>query len=516
MNNKKLKVIVFITMAAVVCLATSALAKASSYKLWSVSTLTKVLQDQTRPSNASDKVTLYSAKGESESGQVVISAGSEPLKDVHVSLDALTGPAGAITQIELCKVVYINLPNLKQIVPDALPPATPFDVAANTNQPIWITLIIPRNARPGIYSGELVVKPSNAAQKRIPISLKVWDFTMPIGPSHKTAFGISRTLLPRQHGVLKGGAASERLYAKYYNFLMERWISAYWLPPAVTSREAERYIKDPRITGFLIPYSDNVEEMRKSIDSLRSRGLMDKAYFYPADEPYTEPHYNRLVEVCQKIHSIDPKLRITIPYYRDPSFDTGGKTLHELADGMINIWCPNIWYFNENKERLFAKLEKGEEFWWYVCCDPAPPYPNYFLNLDGPSHRVLPWMGWKYRSQGLLYWNTTWWDEDEKGTEDPWTDMATVKGINKNMYGDGSLLYPGKKVGVDGPVSSIRLELLREGLQDYEYLAMLAKKIGRCATEKFVSKLVTDPMNFNRNVDDWVTVRVAIGEELSK
>ncbi|HNW07956.1 MAG: DUF4091 domain-containing protein [Verrucomicrobia bacterium] len=510
------KALVFLAGAAVIGLAPSALARKPSYQLWAVSPLTKVLQDQARPTNAWDRIALYAAKGESEAGQVVISAGSEPLKDVRVSLEPLTGPGGAITQIELSKVVYINLPNLKKIVPDALPPATPFEVAAHSNQPIWITLIIPRDTRPGVYSGKLVVKPANAAKQRIPIRLKVWNFTLPETPSHKTAFGISRNLLPRQHGVLKGSEAAEQLYARYYNFLLDRWISAYWLPPAVTAPEAERYIRDPRVTGFLIPYNDDVEEMRKSVQSLRRRGLLDKAYFYPVDEPYTEPHYKRLVEVCTKIHSIDPKLRITIPYYRDPSFDTGGKTLHELADGLINIWCPNIWYFNENKERLFAKLAKGEEFWWYVCCDPAPPYPNYFLNLDGPSHRVLPWMGWKYRCQGLLYWNTTWWDEGKNGTEDPWTDMATVKGINKNMYGDGSLLYPGKKVGVDGPVSSIRLELLREGLQDYEYLVKLEQKIGRAATEKFVSQLVTNPMDFNHNVDDWVRVRVAIGEELGK
>lgn len=516
MNIRKLGVISLIAMVAALCFGGSVLAQAASYKLWSVSTLTKVLRDRPIPRDAANRISLYAAKGESESAQVVISAGSEPLKNVQVSLDALTGPGGAIAQIELSKVVYIDLPNLKMVMPDALPPATPFEVAANSNQPVWITLIVPRNALPGNYSGEVVVKPSNAAERRFPIRLTVWNFSMPQGPSHKTAFGISRNLLPLQHGIMRGGAASERLYAKYYNFLLDRWISAYWLPPAVTSPQAERYIKDPRVTGFLIPYSDDVEEMRKSIDSLRSRDLMDKAYFYPVDEPYTEPHYKRMVEVCNKIHSIDPKLRIVIPYYRDPSFDTSGKTLHELADGHINIWCPNVWYFNEHQERLNAKIEKGEEFWWYVCCDPAAPYPNYFLNFDGPSHRVLPWMGWKYRSEGLLYWNTTWWNDDENGTADPWVDMATVKGINKNHYGDGSLLYPGKKVGIDGPVSSIRLELLREGLQDYEYLAMLEKKIGRSQTEKFVSKLVTTPNDFNRNVHDWEKVRIAIGEELSR
>jgi hypothetical protein len=51
--------------------------------------------------------------------------------------------------------------------------------------------------------------------------------------------------------------------------------------------------------------------------------------------------------------------------------------------------------------------------------------------------------------------------------------------------GDGFLAYPGKPIGVDGPVSTIRLEQVRQGLQDYEALVLLseltakAKQAGR-------------------------------------
>jgi hypothetical protein len=53
--------------------------------------------------------------------------------------------------------------------------------------------------------------------------------------------------------------------------------------------------------------------------------------------------------------------------------------------------------------------------------------------------------------------------------------------------GDGFLTYPGKPVGVDGPASTIRLEQIRQGLEDYEALALLselaakAKHAGRSA-----------------------------------
>ena len=39
--------------------------------------------------------------------------------------------------------------------------------------------------------------------------------------------------------------------------------------------------------------------------------------------------------------------------------------------------------------------------------------------------------------------------------------------------GNGLLVYPGE----EGPVPSIRLELLRDGMEDYEYLALLARAV---------------------------------------
>lgn len=485
------------------------MASSPAYQLWSVNSMSKILLDQAKPKDASDGIILYAARGERESAQSIITAGSEPLKNVQVTLDALTGPSGALTQIELCKVAYVELPNLKKIAPDPLPPATLFDVPANTNQPIWITISVPRDANPGEYSGYIVVKPDNAAEKRMPVKLKVWNFALPAGPSHKTAFGLNKEWIARQHGVADDSAAAIRLHAKYYDFMVDRWISPYWLPVVATSEQAARYINDPRVTTYIIPDA-------KSVGSLRERGLLDKGYFYPVDEPITESDYKNLIDACISIHSVDPKLRIVAPYFVDPDYDTGGKTIHELADGHLNIWCPNLEYFNNNRQRLYAKLSQGEEFWWYVCCGPGAPYPNYFLDMDGPSHRVLPSMGWAYKCQGLLYWSATYWCCSERGTSDPWTDMATVKNINKDLYGDGSLLYPGKKVGVDGPVSSIRLELLREGLEDHEYLVMLEKKRGRPAVEKLVARLITAPNDFNRDVNEWEKVRLLIGEELSR
>ena len=75
---------------------------------------------------------------------------------------------------------------------------------------------------------------------------------------------------------------------------------------------------------------------------------------------------------------------------------------------------------------------------------------------------------------------------EKKFVADPWYDMDT---LGTGYYGDGSLLYPGKKVGIDGPVGSIRLEALRDGIEDFDYLTLADQKLGPAATKSFVARI---------------------------
>ena len=82
------------------------------------------------------------------------------------------------------------------------------------------------------------------------------------------------------------------------------------------------------------------------------------------------------------------------------------------------------------------------------------------------AYRVLPWMCWKYGMKGLLYWSVNYW------TTNPYQDPMNTKW---QQNGNGSLYYPGP----NGPVPSLRLEVLRDGMEDYEYLARLAEVVAQ-------------------------------------
>jgi hypothetical protein len=279
----------------------------------------------------------------------------------------------------------------------------------------------------------------------------------------------------------------------------------------VESAEAARYLNDPRVTAFCIPYVDDEAALRKLAAYLREKGWLKKAYLYVLDEPITQEHYDLLRARAARVHAADPELKVVVPYFREPAFAAEGGA-HGALTGVCDIWCPKVSFFREDV--LAARQQLGEEVWWYVCWEPGAPYANLYVDMAGVDHRALFWQQAHYRVQGFLYWGATHWNP-QAGTADPWTDMATVKDLSPTVYGDGSLLYPGAKVGYAGPVASIRLKLIRAGLEDVEYLRLLEEREGWGAVRAVTGRVVQGLDAYSRDVSLLLAQREAVGQRLS-
>lgn len=482
---------------------------ASGPVVWTAPATLKVFRD-TPPGN-DRSLALQAARNEYECGQVVIRAGEDALRGVRVTVTPLRGPGGRVIpagNIECRLVGYVLVRHQNRYWPDPLPPLRPFDVSPGENQPVWVTVRVPKNAPAGRYSGRITLQPKGQRPSRVPVSLQVWDFAVPDKPSCETAFGIWDTYVYPHEGVQPGTPEAQAMLRRYYWFLVEHRISPLSIPVDVLSDEAAQFLDDPRVTSFVLPYSDDVNEMRRRVERAREKGWLPKAYFYPWDEPVNEEQYSQLKTRVEKIRSVWPEARIVSPFFRSPSFSR--ETAYEALDGLINIWCAVSAYYDPAKQAI--KKLRGGWSWWYVCCGPGEPYANFHLTMDAMDHRILQWQQKRYGCDGLLYWATTYWNPSS--TPDPWEDMATVKDINKNLYGDGSLLYPGKKVGHNGPVSSLRLELIREGFEDYEYLCLLERVAGRQAAEAAINELVTDMTHFSKDPVKLAQVRASVAEAI--
>jgi hypothetical protein len=392
----------------------------------------------------------------------------------------------------------------------------PFDLEPNLAQPVWISVRVPCEAAPGSYRGIVSVR---AAGKTLefPLSLRVWDFALPVTPSCVTAFGTGRNWIARAHGIKAQSAEMDELYRKYYEMLLDHKISAYAIPADVMSDEAAQYLDDPRMTSFRLPYPADDEALKALVTRVIERGWFSKGYFYPLDEPVNKDAYDRLAAMCDRLREAEPRYRIVTPFHTNPNFGEG-LTPFDLMLGKVSIWCANTGYFDAEptaRARLAARKNVGEGLWWYVCCGPGAPYNNFFVDMPGMSHRVLFWQQKREGVDGLLYWNTTYWNPD-RGCDDPWETMMTVKNINPALRGDGSLLYPGKRVGVDGPVSSQRLEIIRDGIEDFEYLTLAEQWLGRDVTGEYVARICTSLRQWEHDPAKLEQVRRELGDALEK
>lgn len=127
----------------------------------------------------------------------------------------------------------------------------------------------------------------------------------------------------------------------------------------------------------------------------------------------------------------------------------------------------------EVEEAHDEQLNLHQRVWWVPSPIDLPPHINPVVtDRPGVESRVLPWLGWLDRVDGIYYPQSTDWDPD------PWTYPFS----NDLNNGNGFLFYPPKNdllgfnpciPSSNRLVPSIRLELLREGLEDYAYLQLL-------------------------------------------
>jgi len=214
--------------------------------------------------------------------------------------------------------------------------------------------------------------------------------------------------------------------------------------------------------------------LRRTQAHLDARGWTDLAYVYVIDEPSAK-FFPQVREAFQIVRTAAPRLKTLLTFgYGATRPWRPGRTDVEAAyaalTDVVDIFVPHIdcadWRVLER-----VRGRDNNEIWEYVCISAQHPYPNIWaVDYPGVEHRVVYWQLYRYGFQGFLYWNMTYWKKN------PWTDPMTYPGGN----GDGSLLYPGK----NGPVDSIRLEITRDGIEDYDMLHLLERAAKQCRDEQ--------------------------------
>ena len=140
---------------------------------------------------------------------------------------------------------------------------------------------------------------------------------------------------------------------------------------------------------------------------------------------------------------------------------------YEKGDG-VTLWVIHCHKVENSAARNVIKQRQalGEQFWWYTCVRTSP-VPSFYLEAVTMNIRLQSWQQYEHGVEGMLYWDVVHWEELPDC--DPFISLQYGSFGN----GEGILLYPGYKYGLKTPISSIRLENISQGQEDYEYLYLL-------------------------------------------
>jgi hypothetical protein len=506
--------------------------------VWWCEAAWKVSRSRPAPKETSAAASLAAARDDREAVQIVLRP-KQDLKQLTATIESLRGPDGATIparEIQVLRVYYhfVHTPTdrtgTRDWWPDALPPLdAPLDLTAQQNQPLWLLVHVPRDARPGDYAGHLNLK-ATGWSARVPVRLHVWNFALPEHNHMATAFGLPVDMIFRYHR-LKSEADKRRVLDLYFQSFAEHRISPYdptpldpirvkFLPEAAPPRtEVDFSAFDPAMQRAVVRYrftnfglqlqgmpegnSDAHSQAKigrfgpetpeyqamfasylKQLEShLRAKGWLSMLFTYWFDEPQPKD-YAFVRAGMERIKRCAPGLATMVPL--------NGDRPEEALAGAIDIWCP----ITPNYRHDVAQQRRahGERYWWYICCAPKVPYCTLFIDHPATELRVWLWQTWQRDITGVLVWNTDYWTSRPDAPQDPYADpMSYVylsKPEQKNCWGngDGRFLYPPLRAMrpdaldrpvLDPPVSSIRWEMLREGIEDYEYLWLLRDLINK-------------------------------------
>jgi hypothetical protein len=416
-------------------------------------------------SQVAGKISLAGAKNEHLFFTISLAGGSSPLKA------RMEGAPGGL-KCTFFRVVAAPSTSAGNFPPDALLPlGEDISDSASASLTLWISLKIPPNCKPGLYSLNLVIT-DRRDSIRVPVELRVYRFSLPDdlpitifgGFWHQPGFFSKSAMVQPAEQV--------RIIKQYYQSLREYKFNALGgsyplslgkiqagqkIEDFTTYHELLQFVLDDlRFKYFQIPKLRDWQAVSRPdssfsrqarifyplySDYLRRHGWENRALNYLVDEP-RPPQYEAVVKAFALAKSLAPGIR---------TLSAGWRPSPEFAK-VIDIWAYQAAHFREDETKQFQR--QGQEAWLYV---------NRLHAIGHPlaHQRLIGWLLYRYQFSGYLLWGVNYWPNN------PWTTPPGPR----DFFRRGTFYYPHPRTGL--PVPTTRLESLRRGFQDYQYLVLL-------------------------------------------
>lgn len=391
------------------------------------------------------------------------------------------------------------------------------DVAANSVQPVWLSVEVPAEAATGIYTGTVTVNAGKPVQLKMTVNVSkhvlpppsewkydfdMWQYPAPVARIHNVPLWSDEHFnLMRQYFTYLASAGQKVITANIieqpwgldhvhfddpslikwtkkkdgqweYDFsLFEKYVS-FIMSCGITQR-INCYTMITWDLGFI--YYDEASGKNKT-DTLKpgsaeytqfwepmlvqfTRFLKSKGWFEKTSIAMDERPVESMQAVIALLKKVDPSWKIAL----------AGDSYHpEIADDVYDYCLAS--YLSFDKDILERRKEQGKPTTFYTACVEA--YPNGYT-VSPPAENVL--LAWFAASRGLtgyLFWAYNTWNAN------PLMDTRWRR------YPAGELFqfYP-------GPRTSVRFEKLIEGIQDFEKIRLLREQFTRSGNKVALQKI---------------------------
>jgi Domain of unknown function (DUF4091) len=492
---------------------------------WFVDSLVQVFPDSPAATSKSE-MALVSARNGHTSLQVALQSESPQVIRVRVTAPHL-GNAALLVQTYRVGTVKVNshptdTPLDELARPEVGPypdPLFPLEkeilLEASRTETVWVSIFTPEGMRPGIYRGMIEID-AGKRKLRLPFHVEVFPATVPkeqklwvtnwlwfeheLMAKHYPQLqsdpdrywtvleNIGRTMAEYKQNVVfvpvrTLAKAQVTEGAVQYDFgLVDRWVEIF--DKAGIARMIEGGHLSGRLGGgydspYVIPTDllENGQIVRKELPAddpraeqnlreflrqlrnhLKEKGWLDRYVQHVHDEPHGAemPIYRRFV------HIVGDELPGV------PTLDAISLREDISAQEETTIWVPKLGTFDERLDAIAAHKARGGQSWYYICLDPRGKYLNRFTDYPTLKVRLLPWLNYRYGLTGYLHWGGNFW------TDRPFENVQPDWGGGLFLpAGDNAIVYPDPEH--DGVFVSERLEVMREGIEDYELLMESAR-----------------------------------------
>ncbi|EHY91143.1 LOW QUALITY PROTEIN: putative carbohydrate binding protein,alpha-galactosidase family protein,BNR/Asp-box repeat protein [Saccharomonospora azurea NA-128] len=477
--------------------------------------------DQGQPLAADHTLRLQVPVAGRASAQLAVTA-PHGAEDLQVTVSRLRGPGRPLPQDSVTVRYPQFIPDEVRggVVADPLREVDTVDVGKGRNQAAWITVEIPAGTAPGAYTGDVVVRDASGELGRWPLRVDVPDvalrdmedrpFVLDLW-AHPDAVADHLGVEPWSEGHWKGlrpyledladhgqrvvdvaitedpwmvqheGEWRPQTWSHYRSTVEWRWDGSEF---TFDYTAFDRYVEESREAGIdgaihafamlqfqgseLLHYTDTRtgERVREEVGLGDARyreawtaflrdfraHLEEKGWFEQTRLAFDERPAETMEVAFDVIADADPAWS-----------DKIALAANSLAEADISEYVSFNYSFLDDvpDELIQRRRADGQPTLFYTYYEPQTP--NTVTASPPVSTRALGWVVEQRDLDGYLRWTYNSWPEDV------YRDPSFRYG-----QGDEYLVYP----GADGPVSSVRWEVFRDGQDDAEVLDLARTELG--------------------------------------